>query len=51
MAIAYGIAWIATSLAVSVGIYYTKDSSCLWALVFPLFISLSSSGNKDEESK
>lgn len=38
--IAYGLAWISTAIAVSVGLYYTKEATCLWGFVFPLFISL-----------
>ena len=49
MAFAYGMAWVATALAVSVGIYYTKDGTCLWALIFPLCISVKTSGSKDKE--
>ena len=41
--IAYGMAWIATAFAVAVGIYYTKNASCLWAMLIPGFISLTSS--------
>jgi len=50
MWIAYGMAWIATALATSIGIYYTKDANCLWAMLIPGMISMkSNSGKKDKE--
>lgn len=33
------MAWICTAVAVCVGLYFTKDSSCLWAFWLPLFLS------------
>jgi len=47
--LAYGMAWVATALAVSVGIYITKDGTCLWALLFPACIGLRSSDDKEKE--
>ena len=38
-AIAFASMWFATSFAVAVGLYFTKDPSCLWALVIPTFFS------------
>ncbi|MFS1518593.1 hypothetical protein V1503_19330 [Bacillus sp. SCS-151] len=35
---AYAMSWIATVLAVSVGIIITKSAIPLWALIIPLFI-------------
>ena len=37
--IAYACAWIATSIAVSVGIIISKSVYPLWAMFIPLFIS------------
>jgi hypothetical protein len=39
--IAYAFAWIATGIAVAVGIYFTKDANCLWAMLIPAMISFS----------
>lgn len=36
---AYACAWLATAIAISVGIYITKNANCLWALIFPLGIN------------
>lgn len=49
MWIAYGIAWVATALATSVGIYYTKDADCLWAMLIPMMISIKSSNKNSKE--
>jgi len=46
--LAYGIAWLATGIAVSVGIYTTKDATCLWALLFPACIGISYGKNNKE---
>lgn len=32
------IAWIATSVAVVAGLYFTKNPLCLWAFAFPMFL-------------
>lgn len=32
------VAWISTAVAVSVGIYYTQNALCLWALLIPLVV-------------
>jgi hypothetical protein len=32
-------AWLGTAASVIAGIYITHSAICLWALVFPLFIS------------
>ena len=37
--IAYACAWIATSIAVSVGIIISKSVYPLWAMFIPTFIS------------
>jgi len=51
MWIAYGIAWLATGIATSVGIYITKDANCLWAMLIPGMISLSSKGDKTNKEE
>jgi hypothetical protein len=43
---AYAFAWIATALAVSVGIYITKSANPLWTLLIPACISFSVSDSK-----
>lgn len=45
--IAYGLAWISTAIAVSIGLYYTKSANCLWAMFIPACVSVKS--NKDDE--
>jgi len=45
--LAYGMAWVSTAIATSVGIYYTKDVDCLWAMLIPAMISISF-GSKDK---
>jgi hypothetical protein len=44
--IAYALAWIAVAIGVSVGIYFTKSAWCLWAFIFPLFISITHNDKK-----
>lgn len=34
--IAYAAAWIATAVAVCVGLYITHSAWCLWAFVLPM---------------
>lgn len=36
---AYAMCWLATAGATAVGIYYTKDANCLWAMLVPTFVS------------
>jgi hypothetical protein len=38
------IAWIATSLAVSVAIYITHSAWCLWVFILPGSLSYTSGG-------
>ena len=30
-------AWISTAIAVSIGIYFTHNPKCLWALFIPMW--------------
>lgn len=46
VATAYALAWISTGLAVSIGIYITKDVAPLWAMLIPACISFSSDNNE-----
>lgn len=46
--IAYGLAWISTAIAVSIGIFYTKSAYCLWAMFIPAGISIKSSKDDKE---
>ncbi len=43
---AYAMVWLATAAATGVGLYYTKDPNCLWAMVFPCFVQLSANRDK-----
>lgn len=47
--IAYALVWLSVALAVVAGLYFTKDIRCLWFLVLPLFISVSSKSTDDEK--
>lgn len=50
--IAYASAWIATSIAVIFAIKYTGSAWCLWALLFPAYIKVSTSNEgEDNEEK
>lgn len=40
---ALGMAWIATSVAVIAGIFFTGSASCLWAFLIPAMLRTSSS--------
>lgn len=48
--IAYASAWIATVIAVIFAIKYTGSAWCLWALLFPACIKVSTS-NEGEDSE
>lgn len=37
---AYAMIWLSVSIAVSVGIYFTRNIHCLWFLLVPSFISI-----------
>lgn len=37
---AYAMMWVAVSVAVSIGLYYTRNIHCLWFLIIPLFVSV-----------
>lgn len=43
----YGLAWLSTAIATSVGIYYTHSAWCLWAFILPACIKISTSKDKD----
>jgi len=46
--IAYGMAWLATAIAIGVAIYVTKEVRCLWFLLLPAFISIKSESTKPQ---
>lgn len=37
---AYAMMWLAVSVAVSIGLYFTRSIHCLWFLIIPLFVSM-----------
>ena len=37
---AYAMMWVAVSVAVSIGLYFTRNIHCLWFLIIPLFVSV-----------
>lgn len=47
--IAYGCAWIATGITVSIAVYITKSASPVWAMLIPSFISMSSKRSDDKD--
>lgn len=42
--------WLSTAMAVSIGIYYTHNANCLWAMLIPSFMSIKNSKEKDEDN-
>ena len=52
-AIAVCAIWISTALAVSVGIYVSKNPKCLWFMLIPLFMRVStrSEGTESEDKE
>ena len=49
--IAYASAWIATSIAVIFAIKYTGSAWCLWALLFPACIKISTNNEGDDSEE
>ena len=49
--IAYGCAWIATGITVSIAVYITKSASPVWAMLIPSFITISSKHSDDKDKK
>ena len=49
--IAYASAWIATSIAVIFAIKYTGSALCLWALLFPVCVEISTSTESDNNEE
>lgn len=47
---AYAMVWLSVAIAVSVGIYFTRNIHCLWFLVVPLFVSMEHN-KKDKDNK
>lgn len=48
--LAYAIMWIAVSVAVGIGLYFTRNIHCLWFLLIPSFVSVTDSA-KDKKGK
>jgi len=48
MTTAYACTWLSTAIAVSFGIYITKNANCLWALLIPACINFSNSKNSED---
>lgn len=44
--VGYSAMWISVATAASYGVYRTGSSGCLWALVIPLFVSLTEGRKK-----
>lgn len=42
-------AWVATAVAVAVGIVITGSAWCLWAMVFPVIVSLENNDDSEDE--
>lgn len=40
-------AWIGTAIAVSIGIYITHSTNCLWAMFIPAFLGTKTSTTKE----
>ncbi len=40
---AYACAWIATSVAASIGLWITKNANCLWVFFFPACLTFKTS--------
>lgn len=38
MWLSYAVIWLSVALAVSVGLYVTKDFKCLWFLLLPTLV-------------
>lgn len=45
--ICYGIIWVAVSIAICVGIYYTKDPKCLLGFLIPTMMRVTINEKKD----
>lgn len=50
---AYAMMWVAVSVAVSIGLYFTRNIHCLWFLIIPSLVSVKhdpkDNGNSDSE--
>ena len=46
---AYAMVWVAVSVAVSVGLYFTRNIHCLWFLLIPLFVSFRQNEHTEEK--
>ena len=48
---AYAIIWVAVSVAVIIGLYFTRNIHCLWFLIIPLFVSVEHDSKDEADSK
>ena len=48
---AYAMMWVAVSVAVSIGLYFTRNIHCLWFLIIPLFVSVKHEPKDDGKDK
>ena len=47
---AYAMMWVAVSVAISIGLYFTRNIHCLWFLIVPSLVSVKlDSKNKDSK--
>ena len=48
---AYAMMWVAVSVAVSIGLYFTRNIHCLWFMIIPSLVSVKQdSKDKDKAS-
>ena len=49
MYVAYALVWLSVALAVSVGLFVTKNFNCLWFLILPALVRFHTKTDKDDE--
>ena len=47
--VTYMVVWVCFCIAVSVGLYITKDINCLWFLIIPSLLSINIKSDKKNE--
>lgn len=45
------LVWLSVALAVSAGLYFTRDIKCLWFMILPLFFGMRMKDSDDEEKE
>lgn len=49
---AYAMMWFSVSIAVSVGLYFTRNIHCLWFLIIPSLVGVTrKEDDKDKDNK